>query len=98
MGDAILYAAAGPVRADRLGSDQGWAGRRVEAGACAAVLRPRAADVRHRGAESLRLGALAGGDATPSWQLHLFFRAPVGRDAGLFLAHGYRGRYVDLRP
>ena len=37
-----------------------------------------------------------GGDAIPFRQLHLFLRAAVGRDAGLFLAHCHRGRNMDL--
>ena len=37
------------------------------------------------------------GDAIPSRQLHLFLRAAVGRDTGVFLAHCHRGRNVDLR-
>ena len=47
LGPTLLCGAAWPVRADWLGSGQGWAGRRVEARACAVVLRPRAADL-HR--------------------------------------------------
>ena len=97
VGTALLCGAAWPVRADWLGSGQGWAGRRVETRACAVVLRPRAADVHRRCTESLQLCALAGGDAIPFRQLHLFLRAAVGRDTGLFLAHCHRGRNVDLR-
>src|SRR5450755_844891 len=94
VGATLLCGAAWPVRADWLGSGQGWACRRVEARACAVVLRPRAADVHRRCTESLQLCVLAGGDAIPFRQLHLFLRAAVGRAPGLFLAPCRRGRNV----
>ena len=42
------------------------------------------------------LRALAGRDTIPFRQFHLFLRAAVGGDAGLFLAHRHRDRNLDV--
>ena len=97
LGDPLLHRGARPVRGDRLGPAQGRQGRRLPARTFPDVLRPGAADLPRRGAQSLEHRELAGRNAIPLRHLHVLLCTAGHRDAHLFLANDRRDGHLGDR-